>query len=355
MCFLEMARAGITCVGEFHYLHRDPKGDSYRDGNELDKLVLRAAREVGLRVVLLRVAYQRSGYQLAENPRQWRFIENSVDEYLNHLSALAEHVRGDPLASVGCAPHSVRACTAAWISEIAKEAERRQWPLHLHVSEQPAEVRQCLKEHGLTPPRLLEQLGALGPRTTAVHAVHLDEGDIAALGRAGACVCACPTTERNLGDGIVRADKLLAAGARVCVGSDSEAQLWPLEDARQLEYHLRLVTLERAVLDPGGGALDGLGARLYSCVSEQGMRSLGLSGGGLRVGEPADFIIVDRDDPSIAGASASDFLATAVFSMERAAIRDVYVAGAPIVRDGRTGLEESVLPAFRTVMQRLWT
>jgi formimidoylglutamate deiminase len=355
MCFLEMARAGITCVGEFHYLHRDASGRPYADANELDKQVLRAAREVGLRVVMLRVAYARAGFQLAENPRQRRFIEGSAEEYLANLDALAHAVRGDALAGVGAAPHSVRACPAPWIAEIAAEARKRAWPLHLHVSEQPAEVEQCRAEHGLAPPRLLEKLGALGERTTAVHAVHLDAADIAALGHAGACVCACPTTERNLGDGVVRADRLLEAGVRLCLGSDSEVQLSPLEDARALEYHLRLVELRRAVLDPGAGRVGSLGARLYAIASEGGMRSLGLPGGSLQVSEPADFLVADLDDPSIAGASADDLLAAVVFSLERTAIREVRVAGEPIVREGRTGLEAQVLPPFRAAMRRLWS
>ena len=355
MCFLEMARAGITCVGEFHYLHRDPAGRAYADPNQLDKAVLRAARELGLRTVLLRVAYARAGFGIAANPRQQRFIEDSPDEYLDNLHALEQAVRGDPLASVGAAPHSVRACPASWIAPIAAEANRCGWPLQLHVSEQPAEVRQCRAEHGLTPPLLLEKLGALGPRTTAVHAVHLEPEDFAALGRARATICACPTTERNLGDGILRADKLLAAGARLCVGTDSEVQLAPLEDLRQLEYHLRLVEQQRAVLDPGERTVDGLGARLYSIGSEGGMRALGLPGGALRVGEPADFLTADLDDPSIAGAAAEDLLSTVVFSMERTAIREVHVAGAAIVRDGRTGHEAQVVPAFRAAMRRLWS
>ncbi|MGZ6142349.1 MAG: formimidoylglutamate deiminase, partial [Myxococcales bacterium] len=237
VCFLEMARAGVTAVGEFHYLHRDRYGKPYADPNELDKAVARAAREAGLRIVLLRVAYARSGFGLPENPRQRRFIEGSAEEYLRNLDALSREV------PVGAAPHSVRACPAEWIREISDEARLRGWVLHLHVSEQPGEVEQCRAEHGTTPPLLLERLGALGERTTCVHGVHLEPDDIAAIGRARATVCACPTTERNLGDGVVRADRLLLAGARLCVGSDSEVQLNPLEDARQLEYHLRLVEL----------------------------------------------------------------------------------------------------------------
>src|ERR1700682_1415584 len=195
-CFLEMARAGITAVGEFHYLHRDPSGKPYADPNELDLAVARGAQEAGLRVVLLRVAYARSGFRTSENPRQQRFIEGSASEYLKNLEALSRHV------TVGAAPHSVRACPAEWIREIAQEAFRRGWPLHLHVAEQRGEVEQCQAEHGTTPALLLERLGALRDTTTAVHGVHLSQRDIAALGRARAPGCAWPTTERNLGDGV---------------------------------------------------------------------------------------------------------------------------------------------------------
>lgn len=344
MCFLEMARAGVTAVGEFHYLHRDRDGRPYANPNELDLAVARAAREAGLRVVLLRVAYARSGFGVPENPRQRRFIEGSADEYLRALDALAKEV------PVGAAPHSVRACPQEWIRDIAGEARRRGWVLHLHVSEQPGEVQQCLAEHGTTPPLLLERLGALRSETTCVHGVHLTADDIAAIGRARATVCACPTTERNLGDGVLRADKLLAAGARLCVGSDSEVQLNALEDARQLEYHLRLVELQRAILDAEHGGVGGLGARLYSIASEGGMRSLGLPGGALRAGEPADFVVVDLDDPSIAGATAEDLMSLATFSMERTALKATYVAGERLALDFG-----AALPAFRAAMRRLWS
>jgi formimidoylglutamate deiminase len=342
-CFLEMARAGITAVGEFHYLHRDAAGKPYDDPNELDLAVARAAQEVGLRIVLLRVAYARSGFRVPENPRQKRFIEGSTDEYLRNLDSLARRV------AVGAAPHSVRACPGEWIREIAAEAFRRAWPLHLHVSEQRGEVEQCQAEHGATPAVVLERLGALRESTTAVHGVHLTAEDIAALGRARASVCACPTTERNLGDGVVRADLLLAAGVRLCIGSDSEAQLSPLEDARQLEYHLRLVQEQRAILDAEQAGVGGLGAKLYAIASEGGMRSLGLGGGALRPGERADFIEVDLEDPSIAGCNREDLMANAVFSMERTAIRQTWVDGEPLRLDF-----EGALPAFRAAMRRLW-
>jgi formimidoylglutamate deiminase len=342
-CFLEMARAGITAVGEFHYLHRDRDGQPYADPNELDKAVARAARDAGLRVVLLRVAYARSGFGVPDNPRQKRFIESSPEEYLRNLHALAREV------PVGAAPHSVRACPDFWIREIAAEAKRQNWVLHLHVSEQPGEVAQCLAEHATTPALLLGSLGAVHDRMTAVHAVHLTPDEVALLGRERASICACPTTERNLGDGVVRADRLLAAGARLCFGTDSEVQLNLLEDARELEYHLRLIEQRRAVLDTERAGVGGLAAKLYGMASAGGMRSIGLQGGSLLPGEPADFVEIDLDDPSIAGCNAEDLMANVVFSMERTALRGTWVSGEKLPLDF-----EGARPGFVAAMRRLW-
>ncbi len=359
LAFAEMVRAGITAVGEFHYLHRDSRGRAYADRNEMAKQLARAARDVGIRFALLRVAYARAGHQVPENPLQRRFVEGSVDEVLQSLDDLEAELCGDAAISLGIAPHSVRACPAGWIERLAAEAERRSLPLHLHVAEQAAEVEQCLAEHGRRPVALLDRLGALSERTTAVHAIHLEPEEIALLGKARAIVCACPTTERNLGDGIVPADRLLAAGARLALGTDSNVQIDLLEDARELEYHLRLERRERAVLDPGAGTPDGLARRLHGCASENGMASLGLPGGRLSPGDPADFVVVRLDDPSIAGAREDDLVAAVVFSLARTAVRDVYVGGEPALLDGEPAPGRAPRAAaardFETAMRRLWS
>lgn len=388
MCFREMARAGITTVGEFHYLHRDPDGRPYADPAELEKRVLAAAREAGVRIVLLRAAYARAGYGLPEEPQQRRFVEPSVDAYLRGLEATEAAAResgGDavapirqaqgrlrpaqgerneagsdslpaPLASVGIAPHSVRACPAEWIRDLAAEARRRGMPLHLHVAEQPAEVEACRAEHGRTPVALLERLGALGPATTAVHAIHLDQDDVRRLGAAGAGACLCPTTERNLGDGVAPADRLLAAGVRLALGTDANAQIDLLEDARELEYHLRLTRLARLLLDEPPGALPG---RLLDAATAGGMAALGLAGGRLAPGEPADLVAIDLDDPSIAGAEGEALLATIVFALARTAVREVWVGGEPVIADGRAAPgrlpDEAISAEFRAAMRRVWS
>ncbi len=353
MAFHEMARAGITTVGEFHYLHRDPAGRHYDDRDLMARQVARAAREVGLRIAVLRVAYARAGHGLEENPLQRRFVDPSVDDVVRSLDDLAD--LADEWTSLGVAPHSVRACPAAWIDRLANESRRRSLPLHLHVAEQPAEVAQCRAEHGRTPVEVLDRAGALTAATTAVHAIHLSDGDVALLGDRGVTVCACPTTERDLGDGIVPADRLLAAGSRLALGTDSNVQVDLLEEARALEGHLRLARMERAVLDPGGG-IDGLGRRLWDAASAGGMAALGLPGGSLAPGDPADFVVVSLEDPSLAGASEEDLLAAAVFGMSRTAVRDVYVGGEPAVLSGAASRvpPEVVVQDFRDTMRRLW-
>ncbi len=346
--FLEMALAGITAVGEFHYLHHDPNGRPYADRNELARQVIRAARDVGLRIVLLRVGYARSGFEQALNPRQRRFIDPDVDAFLSAADELAASVK-DPLVTVGLAPHSVRAVGREWLEAVS----HRKGVVHMHVSEQPAETEQCLSEHGRTPVALLSELGLLRKGFTAVHAIHLTPVDVELLGRSGATVCACPSTERNLGDGVVPADELVRCGVPLSLGSDSQAHIGLLEEARQLEQHLRLVRRHRAVLDPGGGRMDGLAERLFSFATNHGADCLGLQRANLTPGAPADFFTVDLSHPSVAGAFGPALLPAIVFGAERSAIRDVAVQGRLIVRDGRHRDDEPIRRAFVDVCRRI--
>ncbi len=347
--FLEMALAGVTTVGEFHYLHHQPDGAPYADEQELALRVIAAAREVGLRVVLLRVGYARAGFGLAENPRQRRFLDPDVDTFLRRAADLRARV-SDPLVTVGLAPHSVRAVPRAWLEAVARGWA--QGPVHAHVAEQPAEVAACLAEHGRRPVELLDEVGLLGPRFTAVHAVHLEPAEVRRLGAAGASVCACPSTERNLGDGVVQADELLAAGVGVALGSDSQAHIDLLDEARQLEGHLRLLRLRRNVLDPGGGQPDGLAARLLAALTSAGAKSLGLEGAALGPGAPADFCTLDLSHPALLGAPAA-LLASVVLGAPSAAVREVAVGGRLIVRDGRHAGAETIGRDFVATLRRL--
>jgi formimidoylglutamate deiminase len=415
MAFMEMALSGVTSVGEFHYLHHAPEGTPYEDPNLLSKQVVRAARDVGIRIALLRVAYARAGFEKEPDPRQSRFITPDPATFLKHLDDLdselsrdaddetaarrveetdkrdvdgsaARHVEDSaaPVAWAGLAPHSVRAVPLEYLREVGAYASARRLPVHMHVSEQPAENESCLREHGRTPVRLLADEGLLGERFTAVHAVHVSADEARAL--VGSNVCACPTTERNLGDGVVPADLLLDSGVHLSLGSDSHTQIDLLEDARQLEYHLRLQKLSRAVLAPADSdqqesQTSALAARLFECATVSGARSVGSHGGkrepgshggerafgsrggarepgsrggALAPGSPADFFTVSLEDPSIAGAGPEDLLAAIVFSLARTALRETVVAGRPVVEAGRHAAQDEITARFAALQKELW-
>jgi formimidoylglutamate deiminase len=347
MAFLEMVLGGTTTVGEFHYLHNAPGGRPYDDPNVLGKQVIAAAQSVGIRIVLLRAAYLRSGYELPPDPGQIRFYE-TASQFLENMAALAESTE----VRIGVAPHSLRAVPLHELKQIAAWTRERKLPLHMHVAEQIAENEACLREYGLPPAALLGREGLLGPDFTAVHAIHITAEEIGLLARSSTTVCSCPTTERNLGDGVIVADQVMGQGIPIALGSDSQAQIDPLEDARQLEYHLRLDRQQRAILDQIGG--QNLASRLFDCATINGARALGVPAGELTGGALADFFTVDLDDLSIAGHSGEDLLPLAVFSLNRSAVRDVMVNGRWVVRDGRHPLQEEIVSRFKQLHHNLW-
>ena len=222
--YREMRAAGFTAVGEFHYL-----------GFDEALAAVDAAREAGIRLVLLLAAYARGGLE--------RSRQASVDDYLAQVEALA--ARGVP---VGLAPHSVRACPFDWLETIAHYADRERLVLHVHADEQPREIEECLAEHGVRPIELLARAGCLGPRTTVVHATHASDTELDLLAETGARVCACPTTEANLGDGFVPVERLREREIGICIGSDSNVRIDPLEELRELEGIARRQSGRREIL-----------------------------------------------------------------------------------------------------------
>jgi formimidoylglutamate deiminase len=353
MAFLEMALSGITAVGEFHYLHNAPNGQPYDDPNLIAKEVIRAAQDVGLRIALLRVAYERAGYNQEPNPLQKRFIE-SPERYISNLEQLTKEVRNDG-TWVGAAPHSVRAVSLNYLKIVNDCAMQSDLPIHMHVAEQPAEVAACIEEYGRSPVALLDSEGFLSDKFTAVHVIHVTPKAITSFAKSGAFVCACPTTERNLGDGVVPADGYFEHGVPICLGSDSHAQIDLLEDARELEYHLRLQRMARNVLYPANEqAHSALARHLWDCATINGASSIGFDGGRVEVGAPADFFTVDLNDASIVGASEEDLLSNIVFSLSRTAIKDVVVQGKRIVEDGHHWKENEIIEQFKSLQSRLW-
>lgn len=351
MAFLEMALSGTTAVGEFHYLQRQPDGSAYDDGNEIAHHVIAAARSVGIRIALLRVAYYRAGFNLPPDPGQMRFYEHP-DEYLANCEALHRELDGGSDAWMGVAPHSTRAVPLAEIRKIAAWAAQRDLPLHLHAAEQRKELDECRAEHSVTPVALLAENGILGPRTTLVHAVHVDDRELDAIATAQAAICACPTTERNLGDGIVRAKDAAERGISFAFGTDSETQINLLEDARELEYHLRLQTEQRLLLDGIAGKT--LAQRVFSYAAAGGANALQANSATLSAGEWADFFTVDLDDVAIAGAAPEHLLSAIVFTQDRPGIRDVVVKGKPIVRDGQHAAHDEIVTRYKQLSRKVW-
>ncbi len=226
-------------------------------------------------------------------------------------------------------------------------------PVHMHVAEQPGEIEECLAEYQLRPVALLHASEVLDSSFTGIHAIHITNEEVGYLGTAKSRVCACPTSERNLGDGAVPADVLGGAGVQICFGSDSNVQIDLLEDARELEYHLRMNRLERAVLATAAGR-EGLAKRLFTGATEVGAAALQAPGGSLATGRAADFFTVDLNDASIAGSGPESLLNNVVFSLERTAIREVFVNGNRVVQDGRHAFQDGVLRDFADVQRRLW-
>lgn len=349
--FLEMALAGVTTVGEFHYLHHAPDGQRYADESELSLQVIRAAREVGLRIVLLRVGYARAGFNLPPNPLQRRFHDVDVATFLGATESLRAKTRADLAVTVGLAPHSVRAVPRAWLTEVARVKDT---VIHMHVAEQSAEVEACEAESGLRPVDLLSDVGLLSPRFTAVHGIELNPAEMDRLGSAGASVCACPSTERNLGDGVVPVDLLRASGVRVCLGSDSQVEVDLLSEARLLEGNLRLMRKRRAVLDDGTSGPEALALRLLQSATCSGAESLGIPAGRLAPGEWADAVTLDLGHPSLAGFSLASGLAQLVFGASAGAVQDVFVAGRAVVQEGRHVLQEEIHTVFNQLTQRVF-
>ena len=279
--YAEMRLAGYTAVGEFHYL-----------GLPEARAAAEAAREAGVELVLLLAAYARGGLP--------RFRQESPADYLAQVDDLAS----DGGIRVAVAPHSVRACPRGWLEEIGRYAERERLPLHVHADEQPREIHECLAEHGLRPIELLAETGCLGPRTTVVHATHASDQELELVRDAGARVCVCPTTEANLGDGFAPVERLCERGIGICIGSDSNVRIDPLEELRELEGIARRQALRRNVLSA---------ERLLCYGADEGAGALGL--------ERWDDVHVDLGHVSLQGLEDGDVFAALVFGCSADVVR----------------------------------
>ncbi|MCU1670068.1 MAG: N-carbamoyl-L-amino-acid hydrolase [Blastococcus sp.] len=337
--YAEMALAGVTCVGEFHYLHHPPGGGRYDDPNAMSEALVQAAADAGVRLTLLDACYLAGGLEAAGHLPldgvQARFSDGDADAWAKRVASFPERdgVR------VGAAVHSVRAVPADQLGTVVDAARGR--PLHVHLSEQPAENAACLAFYGATPARLLESRGVLGAATTAVHAVHLTDEDVAILGATGTAVCACPSTEADLADGIGPFPRLGAAGSPLCLGSDQHVQTDLLGEARLLEAHARLVTGERGHFRP---------AELVVALTAAGHRALGWPDAGrIAPGQRADLVAVRTDSPRTAGCAPDQLTAAAT----AADVHTVITDGRVVVTEGRHVLGD-VGRLLSTAIEPLW-
>ena len=253
VAFRELARAGVRTVGEFHYVHHQADGTPYADRTVMSDAVIEAAKAEGLRIALLRVAYNRAGAGKEAEAPQRRFCDANIDDVLRDIDTLRARYAGDPLVRIGVAPHSVRAIPPAWIAPLAAYADAHALPFHMHVAEQAREVEECRAETGRRPLELCADQGALSSRFVAVHATQLVAHEARLLGDARGFACICATTERDLGDGLPDITALRVAGARLCTGIDSHVITDPIEDLRSLETHERLRTRARVTFTPSTG------------------------------------------------------------------------------------------------------
>lgn len=322
LAFDEMYSVGVRVVGEFHYIHHQPDGTPYEDVHAMSDAVIRAALDARLHITLLRTAYHTAAPGKPAEGAQRRFSSPDVDTFLAQTVDLEARWAHEPRVNIGVAPHSVRAVAPEWLDEIAQAARQRGWPFHIHACEQRLEVAQSIAAYGKTPIALLHDVGALWEGTTLVHGTHLSSHDLDLIAEAGAMVCACPSTERDLGDGFLPALALLKRGVRLCVGSDSHTILDPWEELRLIEYHERLRYERRCVLTeaharwyPEHEGARGVADLLLPIGSAHGAQALGVPV------ERLGLVEIDLTHPAMRGADAHSLTSYITLSMPTGAVR----------------------------------
>lgn len=344
MAFVEMLLSGITCVGEFHYLHHQPDGVPWPEPNALSQEILRAAHDVGLRISLLKVACARDGHPRSLTPK--------ADEFVREAEALrifAEKSYPADEAWTGVGLQNPRTVPLDYLKAVGAYAHAQRQRFHVQVSERAEDNESCVAVHGRTPVALLAEHGLVDKRFAAVGAIHLTADEVKLLGAARALVCTCPAAERSLGLGLAPVEKLLAAGAGLALGTAGAAQIDLFEDARLLEPALRSGRPSRAAFTTEAVM------PLFHAATVAGARSLGATGGALEVGRPADFFTVSLLDPSLAGADPAALLGNIVFSPGRVAVREVWVGARQLVVNGRHAQQGAIAGKFVELQRRLWT
>jgi formiminoglutamate deiminase len=345
MAQVEMLESGFTRVGEFHYLHHAADGSPYAKPAAMAEAIAAACEETGIALTLLPVFYAHAGFGgVPASSGQRRFL-SSPDSYAALHEDSRRAVASLPDATVGIAPHSLRAVTP---EELIAVTALTNGPVHIHAAEQVREVEECVAWSGARPIAWLLDNTAVDERWCVVHATHMTPAETEALARSGAVVGLCPITEANLGDGIFPAHDYLAAGGRFGIGSDSNVRVDAPEELRLLEYGQRLQRRERNVLTAGGAT----GAALYAGAVRGGAQALGVPAG-LAIGAPADFVTLDLDHPSLGGRSGDALIDSLVFAAGSAAIASVWRRGSQVVSAGHHLRRDAIVERYRATLARL--
>ena len=347
--YVEMLKAGFSAVGEFQYLHHRPDGQPYDNPAEMSLRCLAAADEAGIAITMLPSLYRYGGFG-AKPPDagQRRFI-NDADSYLKILEILKESCTSG-LRRLGIAPHSLRAVDAPLIFSVVAALDAA-LPIHIHVAEQLKEVEDCLQSTGQRPVEYLLNTFDVSNNWCAIHATHMTAAETTRLAASGAIAGLCPMTEANLGDGIFPARQFLDAKGKFGIGTDSNITMSPAEDLRQLEYSQRLATHARNVLAHGPGR--STGRTLLEAALAGGAQALAQPIGQIAPGFRADLVVLDPDHPALIGRAQDDMLDAWIFSGGNACVKDVYVAGSPVITARHHAREAEIEQRFRAAVKRL--
>ena len=349
LAMMEMLENGFTAVAEFHYLHHDQAGRPYGNLAELCARIAAAAEQTGIGLTLLPVLYSHGGFGgQPASAGQARFL-NDIDQYARLLDAAAEAIRALDDSVLGVAPHSLRSMTPDGLREAG--AMRGEAPIHIHVAEQMREVEECLAWSGRRPVEWLLSQVAVDRRWCLVHATHIDDAELGAVTASGAAVGLCPITEANLGDGVFPAERFLARGGRVGVGTDSNVDITAAGELSMLEYSQRLSQRRRNILAAGPGA--STGRSLYDAALAGGAQASGRRLGRIEAGCRADLVVLDRRHPDLAHVAGDRLLDAYVFGSARRALDSVMVGGRTVVSGGRHHGRDAIIAAYKAAMTRL--
>ncbi|HUQ37947.1 MAG TPA: formimidoylglutamate deiminase [Aestuariivirga sp.] len=348
--YVEMLKAGFSCVGEFQYLHHQPDGSPYDEPAEMSLRCISAAEQAGIAITMLPTLYDYSGFGgQASTAGQRRFV-NDAERFLEIYQTLKTVCATNPLRRLGISPHSLRAVTPELLKTVLNgiEDDAR---IHIHVAEQTKEVDDCVAWSGKGPVEFLLDQFEVSSRWCAIHATHMTVGETQRLAKSGAIVGLCPTTESNLGDGIFPADTFMKQGGAIAIGSDSQITISPAEDLRMLEYSQRLRDRTRNALASGAGA--STGRSLLDAVLKGGAACLDQPTGAIAVGKRCDITVLDNEHSSMTGRTGDAALDTWIFSAGNAAVKDVIAAGSHVVKDRRHIDEDRIQKKFSETVRRL--